>query len=67
VRNRAKSGTARSFVTPRRQNRPLPEALKALGRGGMKKTAATEAAGCRMDGAQDAKKGILLSWRPAAL
>ena len=32
----------------------------ALGRGRMKKTASTEAAGCRIDGAQDAKKEILV-------
>jgi hypothetical protein len=59
MRNRLNSGTSRFFLARRRQNWPLPGPPNSLGRGRMKKTASAEAAGCRIDGAQDAKKEIL--------
>ena len=57
--NRLKSGTSRFFPSRRSQNWPLAGPPNSLGRGRMKKTASTEAAGCRIDGAQDVKKEIL--------
>jgi len=43
----------------RRQNRPHPGALNSLGLKEMKNTASAEAAGCRIEAVQDAKKEIL--------
>jgi hypothetical protein len=50
---------------PRQDNRDTERIVataRSLGRGRMKKTASTEAAGCTIDGARDAKKEILVRW-----
>ncbi len=44
------------FLTWRRRNWLFPRPPNSLGTGRMQKTASAEAAGCRIDGAQDAKK-----------
>ena len=59
ITNRLKSGTSRFFLSRRSQNWPLAGPPNSLGRGRMKKTASTEAAGCMIGGAQDVKKEIL--------